>query len=166
MDSSRAKPTVFLRTPFASVRTRRFPPMAAGWPTTPDESGRHEIYVRPFPGPGGKWQISTGGGRFPTWSRNGRELFFCTLAVSTRIRVVSYQAEENSFPGGKTPAMVGGAIYRTKLHSRVLRPPSRREAFRRAQGGGGYGSTGSHSREHRDQLVRRGPPPRRPAGQN
>jgi eukaryotic-like serine/threonine-protein kinase len=41
-----------------------------------DESGRQEIYVRPFPGPGGKWQISTDGGVEPVWARNGRELFY------------------------------------------------------------------------------------------
>jgi serine/threonine-protein kinase len=41
-----------------------------------DEPGRHEIYVRPFPGPGGKVQISTEGGTEPVWSRNGRELFY------------------------------------------------------------------------------------------
>ena len=38
------------------------------------ESGRSEVYVQPFPGPGGKLQISNGGGMFPRWSRNGREL--------------------------------------------------------------------------------------------
>ena len=41
-----------------------------------DESGRWEIYVRPFPGPGGKSQISTEGGTEPVWARNGRELFY------------------------------------------------------------------------------------------
>jgi serine/threonine-protein kinase len=41
-----------------------------------DESGRKEIYVRPFPGPGGKMQISTQGGTEPMWARNGRELFY------------------------------------------------------------------------------------------
>jgi eukaryotic-like serine/threonine-protein kinase len=41
-----------------------------------DESGRFEVYVRPFPGPGEKYLISTGGGGEPAWSRNGRELFF------------------------------------------------------------------------------------------
>jgi len=42
-----------------------------------DESGRGQIYVRPFPpGPGGKWQISTGGGYQPRWRRDGKELFF------------------------------------------------------------------------------------------
>jgi Tol biopolymer transport system component len=41
-----------------------------------DESGRWEIYVQPYPGPGGKSQISTDGGREPLWNRNGRELFY------------------------------------------------------------------------------------------
>jgi serine/threonine-protein kinase len=41
-----------------------------------DESGRFEVYVRPFPGTGGKWQLSTDGGKGPVWSRNGREIFF------------------------------------------------------------------------------------------
>jgi Tol biopolymer transport system component len=41
-----------------------------------DESGRLEIYVSPFPGPGGKIAISTDGGTEPRWSRDGRELFY------------------------------------------------------------------------------------------
>ena len=42
-------------------------------------SGRPEIYVRPFPGPGGTWQVSTSGGTYPTWSRSGNELLYATL---------------------------------------------------------------------------------------
>ena len=41
-----------------------------------DESGRDEVYVQPYPGPGRKWAISTAGGREPVWSHDGRELFF------------------------------------------------------------------------------------------
>jgi serine/threonine-protein kinase len=41
-----------------------------------DESGRYEIYVRPFPGPGGKWQISSNGGSEPYWSTDGSRIFF------------------------------------------------------------------------------------------
>jgi len=41
-----------------------------------DESGRLDTYVVPFPGPGGKWQISTSGGVSPHWSADGRELFY------------------------------------------------------------------------------------------
>ena len=41
-----------------------------------DESGREEIYVQAYPGPGGKVQISTDSGNEPAWARNGRELFY------------------------------------------------------------------------------------------
>ena len=40
------------------------------------ESGRAEVYIRPFPGPGGRLQVSVDGGSSPTWSPNSRELFF------------------------------------------------------------------------------------------
>ncbi len=43
---------------------------------TSNESGRFEIYARPFPGPGGKLQISADGGMEPVWSRDGREVFY------------------------------------------------------------------------------------------
>ncbi len=41
-----------------------------------DESNRNEVYVRPFPGPGGRWQVSKEGGTEPRWSPTGREIFF------------------------------------------------------------------------------------------
>jgi serine/threonine-protein kinase len=42
-----------------------------------DESGRFEVYVRPFPAStGGKWAVSKGGGYQPRWRRDGRELFY------------------------------------------------------------------------------------------
>ncbi len=41
-----------------------------------NESGRDEVYVRPFPGPGGRWQVSAEGGTEPMWSRDGSELFY------------------------------------------------------------------------------------------
>ncbi len=36
-----------------------------------DESGRFEVYVRPYPGPGGRWQVSLDGGTEPVWSPTG-----------------------------------------------------------------------------------------------
>ena len=41
-----------------------------------DESGRDEVYMQPFPGPGGKRQISTEGGKEPLWAHHGQELFY------------------------------------------------------------------------------------------
>ncbi len=51
-----------------------------------NESGRLEIYVQPFPGPGGKRQISNEGGYEPLWSRNGKQLFY--KGPSRRVWVV------------------------------------------------------------------------------
>ena len=64
------------------------------------ESGRSEIYVRAFPGTGGKWQISNAGGIMPVWSRAGRELFFRTIDES-RIMVAEYQTKGDSFLPGR-----------------------------------------------------------------
>jgi len=43
---------------------------------TTDESGRQEVVVQPFPGPGGRVQVSAGGGSEPVWSRDGKKLFY------------------------------------------------------------------------------------------
>jgi eukaryotic-like serine/threonine-protein kinase len=51
-----------------------------------NESGRFEIYVRPYPGPGGRELVSTNGGREAVWSRDGRELFY---REANRLMVVS-----------------------------------------------------------------------------
>jgi Tol biopolymer transport system component len=65
----------FLRSPF-NESVPRFSPDRRWLAYVSDESGRWEIYVRPFPGPGSKWQISTEGGTEPAWNPNGRELFY------------------------------------------------------------------------------------------
>jgi serine/threonine-protein kinase len=57
------------------------------------------VYVRPFPGPGGKWQISNTGGQLPVWSPNGRELFFQN--PDNRIMVADYQTKSESFVPGR-----------------------------------------------------------------
>ena len=41
-----------------------------------DESGRFEVYVTGFPGSGGKWQVSNGGGSWPWWSADGKQLYY------------------------------------------------------------------------------------------
>ncbi len=64
----------FLQTRFNEIAPR-FSPDGRWLAYASDESGRYEIYVQPYPGPGGKWQISTEGGKEPVWARNG-ELFY------------------------------------------------------------------------------------------
>jgi serine/threonine-protein kinase len=62
-----------------------------------DESGQFEVYVTAFPGPGGKWQVSSDGGQFPRWTRSG-ELFY---RKGERFYEVSYAATEESFQAEK-----------------------------------------------------------------
>ena len=66
-----------------------------------NESGRPEVYVRPFPGPGSKWPVSTGGGASPTWSRTKRELFYGTNGQIGQIMVVPYEVQGGSFHAEK-----------------------------------------------------------------
>jgi len=68
------------------------------------ESGDREIYVRPYPGPGGKWQISRGGGTLPTWSRDGSELFFFGNDERT-VYSVSIVVENGSLRAGRPAAL-------------------------------------------------------------
>ena len=82
-----------------------------------NEAGRNEVYVRPFPGPGGKWQISTGGGVFPTWSRTTRELFYGT--PNRQIMTAPYAVEGDSFRAGK-PRLWSEGRYVTRGANRMF----------------------------------------------
>jgi eukaryotic-like serine/threonine-protein kinase len=62
------------------------------------ESGVPEVYVVPFPGAAGKWQISTDQGVEPQWSKTGHELFY---AKGSSLIAVPYSVEKNSFQPGK-----------------------------------------------------------------
>ncbi len=65
----------FLQTPF-NENWPRLSPDGRWLAYQSNESGRNEVYVQPFPGPGGKWQVSTDGGARPVWAASGRELFY------------------------------------------------------------------------------------------
>jgi serine/threonine-protein kinase len=73
MSDHKAQP--FLRTQY-NESVPRFSPDGHWLAYVSDESGRWEVYVQPYPGPGGKWQISTEGGMEPTWNPEGGELFY------------------------------------------------------------------------------------------
>jgi eukaryotic-like serine/threonine-protein kinase len=61
-----------------------------------NESGREEIYVKPFPEGPGKWQVSTDGGVFPRWRKDSKELYFVVppniMAAEIRVTGLSLQA--------------------------------------------------------------------------
>jgi hypothetical protein len=73
--AAEAKPQPFLDTRFTRGNLR-FSPDGKWVAYESNETGPNEIYVVPYPGPGGKSQVSTDGGVQPRWNRNGRELFF------------------------------------------------------------------------------------------
>ena len=94
------KPFPFLQTP-AMEMLARFSPDGRWIAYVSDETGRAEVFVRPFPGSrGGKWQISQGGGQQPAWQRDGKELFY--IADDLKLMAVSVQLGE-TFEAG-TPA--------------------------------------------------------------
>ena len=66
---------LFLGTRFTEVGAK-FSPDGRWIAYVSDESGQYEVYVRPYPGPGGKWQVSTQGGGEFVWLRDGNELFY------------------------------------------------------------------------------------------
>ena len=92
------KPEVFLQTQF-NVRSPFFSPDGRWLAYASDESGAYQVYVRAFPDKGGKWQISNGGGVYPVFSRNGRELFFRT--EDNRIMVAEYTGNGDLFAADK-----------------------------------------------------------------
>ena len=107
-------PTVLLNTP-ANEREPMFSPDGHWLAYMSSETGIPEVFVRPFPESGGPWQISSGGGAFPVWSRTKPELFYSTL--TEQIMVVSYHAEGTSFKKDQP---------RLWSETRLLRRPRRR----------------------------------------
>jgi hypothetical protein len=69
------KPFPFLHTEFAEG-DGRYSPDGKWIAYTSDESGKEEVYVRPFPESGGKVLVSTSGGSSPHWRRDGKEIFY------------------------------------------------------------------------------------------
>jgi Tol biopolymer transport system component len=55
-----------------------------------DDSGQQQVYVQPFPGPGGKYQVSTAGGSHPKWRRDGKEVFY--LSSDGKLMAVEVKA--------------------------------------------------------------------------
>ena len=91
-----------------------------GWPDgkfvayCSNESGRYEVYVRPFPDGGEKWQVTTEGGRQPRWGLDGKELFYVDPGTRSLMSVAvvttpSFDADtpKRLFTAGR----FGGTLY-------------------------------------------------------
>lgn len=95
----RAKAHPYLRTRFNESLGRFSPELGPGlgprWVAyQSDESGRNEVYVQGFPAPRGKFQISTGGGTFPEWSPDRRELYY--TAADGKLMAATLQVADDS----------------------------------------------------------------------
>jgi eukaryotic-like serine/threonine-protein kinase len=100
----------FLRTRFFE-RYPEFSPDGRRLAYASNESGRIEVYVRPFPGPGRPTQISTNGGRAPCWSRDGREIFYTLWDPASATReyyAVPLEADGDHLRPGVPKRLLGG----------------------------------------------------------
>jgi serine/threonine-protein kinase len=129
------EPKVFLNSTY-EVTSPVFSPDGRWLAYASNESGNYEVYVRPFPGPGGKWQISTEGGGFPKWSRNGKELFY--RAQDSKLMVAAYTASGDSFVAGKPQLWSPGQFVDLGpfYNSFALHPDGKRFAVLKAPGAG------------------------------
>jgi serine/threonine-protein kinase len=96
------QPTAFLNSS-ASERGPTFSPDGRWLAYHSKESGNWEVYVRPFPGPGARVMVSSGGGETSSWSRTRPELMFTSPGIdySRRLMVASYTADKGSFRADK-----------------------------------------------------------------
>jgi Tol biopolymer transport system component len=96
------KASVFLSTPFSEVQGR-FSPNGRWVAYASDESGRFEVYVRPFPVAGGQTQISIAGGMQPEWRHDGKELFY--LSGNGKLTAVPVTTDGPTFTVGAPHAL-------------------------------------------------------------
>jgi serine/threonine-protein kinase len=74
------------------------------------DSGVGGVYVQPFPPTGGKYQISTSGGRNPLWSPDGKQLFYEQIGDVTRVLSVDVQTKPTFMFEKTTPLPIEGII--------------------------------------------------------
>jgi serine/threonine protein kinase len=72
-----------------------------------NESGRPEVYVAPFPGPGRRWQVSTEGGVYPAWPAHGAEIIYSRLDGTIMASAVRGEGESFFVDGDDELFVIG-----------------------------------------------------------
>ena len=114
-DPATRKPSPLLQTPFNELRGR-FSPDGRWVAYVSNETGSNEVYVTHFPGPAGKWPISSGGGDYPRWRADGRELFYLARNGTLMAAAVNGQGADFDVNGARPlfdvhPGTGGGYPY-------------------------------------------------------
>jgi eukaryotic-like serine/threonine-protein kinase len=109
------KPRPFVDTE-ANERGGRFSPDSRWMLYTSDESGRTELYVVPFPGPGGKWQVSSSGALTAWWTQGGKEIVYLgpdltVMSVPVRSTASAFEADTPR-PLFRVPLALAGDVTR------------------------------------------------------
>ena len=99
-----SKPKPLLQTGFDELNPR-FSPDGRWMAYVSNESGRNQVYVAPFPGPGGKVPVSTAGGNQPRWRADGRELFY--IAPGGSIMAAAVDSKGGAFALKKVETLFG-----------------------------------------------------------
>jgi Tol biopolymer transport system component len=107
------KPTVFLAGP-SDETDASFSPDGRWLAYQSDESGQNQVYVRPFPGPGGRVQVSTAGGSSPRWSRSRKELFYAS--ADQEIMTATYTVQGDTFRADKPSLWAKGPFASFDVH--------------------------------------------------
>ncbi len=93
----RRTPVPFMATR-VNERSPQFSPDGRWIAFESDETGRFEVFVAPYPGPGRKWQLSDGGGSLPGWRRDGREIVYRNGNQLMSVNVTNLTPFESSRP--------------------------------------------------------------------
>jgi serine/threonine protein kinase len=93
-------PAAFIKRPFG-VNQGQFSPDGRWVAYASNESGKWEIAVTPYPGPGGTWKVSTAGGTEPRWRRDGKELYY--LAPDGKLMAVEVSTGATFEAGAARP---------------------------------------------------------------
>ncbi len=104
---AKMEPQAFLQTPFVEG-AGRFSPDGQWVAYQSNESGQNQVYAAPFPGPGGKRQISPAGGNRPRWRKDGKEIFY--VSPDGQLMAAEVTARNGTLEVGQVQKLFDGII--------------------------------------------------------